>query len=132
MLREKILLLVYLVLRSISFADGTDNSFVSKCLDNTYQIWMSLFLSALQTSPKSHIFIKKLVLKILIVIFRDFSMYSRKSLALSLIPIWKFFNQITSLYIAHNVYLIDVENIDYLFSEEAKQLPHTTVRTVNL
>lgn len=36
MLREKILLLVYLVLRSISFADGTDNSLVNKCLDNTF------------------------------------------------------------------------------------------------
>lgn len=36
MLREKILLLVYMVFRSISFADGMDNNFVIKCLDNTF------------------------------------------------------------------------------------------------
>ncbi|CAD8159758.1 unnamed protein product [Paramecium octaurelia] len=132
MLREKILLMVYLVLRSISFADGTDNSLVNKCMDNTFQIWMSLFLSALQTSPKSHIFIKKLVLKILIVIFRDFGVYSRKSLALSLIPIWKFFNSITQLYIGHIVYQIDVEHIDGLFVEESKELPISNQRIINL
>ena len=51
MLREKILLLVYLVLRSISFADGTDNTFVSKCLDNTYQIWMVLKINLNIISP---------------------------------------------------------------------------------
>ena len=47
LIREKILLLVYQVFRSISYADGTDNNLVNKCLDNTFQIWMSLFLSAL-------------------------------------------------------------------------------------
>ncbi|CAD8134500.1 unnamed protein product [Paramecium pentaurelia] len=131
-LREKILLLVYLVFRSISFADGTDNSLVNKCLDSTFQIWMSLFLSALQTSPKSHIFIKKLVLKILIVVFRDFGVYSRKSLSLSLIPVWKFFNSITQLYVGHIVYQIDIEHIDSLFSEESKELPQTNYRIINL
>lgn len=130
-IREKILLLVYQVFRSISYADGTDNHLVSKCLDNTFQIWMSLFLSALQTSSKSHIFIKKLVLKVniktyykvLIVIFRDFAMYSRKSLAIALIPIWKFFNSITQLYVGHNVYQIDLDSIEEIFSPEGKQLP---------
>lgn len=102
---------------------------VSKCLDNTFQIWMSLFLSALQTSSKSHIFIKKLVLKVLIVIFRDFSMYSRKSLAISLIPIWKFFNSITQLYVGHNVYGIELEAIDEMFNgTEGKRLPRTRSR----
>jgi hypothetical protein len=35
-LREKILILVYQVFRSISYADGTDNHLVNKCLDSTF------------------------------------------------------------------------------------------------
>ena len=57
MLREKILLLVYLVLRSISFADGTDNSLISKCLDNTFQIWMVKLLH-IYHSPCSYLLSK--------------------------------------------------------------------------
>jgi hypothetical protein len=36
--------LVYQVFRSISYADGTDNSLVSRCLDSTFQIWMVTYL----------------------------------------------------------------------------------------
>jgi hypothetical protein len=60
------------------------------------------------------------------VIFRDFSIYSRRSLQISLIPIWKFFNSITQIYVAHNVYGITIESTEELFSgSECRRLPPT-------
>lgn len=68
------------------------------CFDETYELWMSLFISALNSSPKSHINIKRYILKILTVIFRDFTYYSRNSILKCLNPIWTFFNKILPLY----------------------------------
>lgn len=59
-------------------------------------------------------------------------MYSRKSLAISLIPIWKFFNSITQLYVGHNVYGIELECLDELFScSDNKKLARYAQRVPN-
>lgn len=73
---------------------------------------MSFFLSALQTSPKSHIGIKRQILRILTVLFRDYPKYSRKSLGNFLPVIWKFLNQNLPLYIWTVVYDIPLDFID--------------------
>jgi len=73
---------------------------------------MSLFISALQTSPKFHINIKKHILKILTVIYRDFTHYSRNSVASSLTSIWNYFNSILPLFIQTNVYDYDLDDLD--------------------
>jgi len=96
-LREKILVLLYLAISSFAYADGPNDQLVKECFDDTYQIWISLFISSLQTSPKSHIRIKKLIVKILTIIFRDFTHYSNKTMQITLQPIWKFFNNLMPL-----------------------------------
>jgi len=52
------------VIQTITYADGLDNALVASCLDETYDIWISLFTSALQSSPKSHISIKRYIIKV--------------------------------------------------------------------
>lgn len=45
--REKLLILLYLVITQFSYADGVDNKLVTMCFDETYDLWISLFISAL-------------------------------------------------------------------------------------
>ena len=96
-MREKVLILLYLAISAFAFADGQNDALVKECFDDTYEIWMSLFISSLQTSPKSHIRIKKFIVKILTIIFRDFTHYSKKTIQTALQPIWKFFNTLMPL-----------------------------------
>lgn len=46
--REKILILVLMVIRSFSSFDGSDDSIVDECFKESYDLWLSLFMSALQ------------------------------------------------------------------------------------
>ena len=82
---------------SFAYADGVNNTLVHQCFDETYELWISLFISTLQTSIKKNLGIKRFILKIFSVIFRDFTHYSKKSLQIALQPIWKFFNQFMPL-----------------------------------
>jgi hypothetical protein len=41
------------------------------CFDGTYDIWMSLFISAIQSSQKSNINIKKYIMKVLLLLYRS-------------------------------------------------------------
>eukprot|EP01017_Pseudomicrothorax_dubius_P041109 TRINITY_DN6546_c0_g2_i5.p1 TRINITY_DN6546_c0_g2~~TRINITY_DN6546_c0_g2_i5.p1 ORF type:complete len:631 (-),score=169.14 TRINITY_DN6546_c0_g2_i5:1645-3537(-) len=110
-LREKVLVLLYLAISSFSWAEDSDASVVAKCFDETYDLWMSFFLSALQTSPKSHISLKRYILKILTIIFRDLPRYSKKSLGPAVNVIWKFLNQNLPLYVWSVIYDVPIENI---------------------
>ncbi len=96
-LREKVLILLYITISSFAYADGVDDNIVHTCFDETYELWMSVFISTLQTSQKIFLGIKRFVVKILTVIFRDFTHYSKKSLQTSILPVWKFFNQLMPL-----------------------------------
>ena len=42
--RERILEILYLALRTLSWADGIDNLLVEKCLNDTFNSWMALFV----------------------------------------------------------------------------------------
>lgn len=42
--REQVLEVLYLSLRTISWADGIDNELVDTCLSETFNSWMALFL----------------------------------------------------------------------------------------
>ncbi|EGR32294.1 hypothetical protein IMG5_089160 [Ichthyophthirius multifiliis] len=110
--REKLMVLLYLTVSQFAYADDVNNQLVSQCFDDTYEAWMNLFISALKTNPKTHINMKRYILKILTVIYRDFTYYSRKSIAQRLQPIWKFFNSILPLYIWTNVYGVPLNQLD--------------------
>lgn len=86
-----------MAISSFAYADGVDDSVVHSCFDETYELWMSVFISTLQTSQKTFLGIKRFIVKILTVIFRDFTHYSKKSLQTALLPVWKFFNQLMPL-----------------------------------
>mmetsp|Transcript_23348 Transcript_23348/g.20263 ORF Transcript_23348/g.20263 Transcript_23348/m.20263 type:complete len:291 (-) Transcript_23348:2700-3572(-) len=108
-LREKTLKLLYLCIDSFSYAEGTDNMLIRQCFDSTYNEWISIFTSALQTSSRSNITIKRLILKILTKIFSELEMYSSKTLNVIIQPIWKFMNSNLSVYIWNSVYGIPLE-----------------------
>jgi len=64
LLREKLLLLFYLVIQTFSYADDNKNKLVGECFDETYFSWMHLFMSVLQTSPSSFLSIKFYIVKV--------------------------------------------------------------------
>ena len=87
--REQIFEVLYLCLRTVSWADGIDNEVVEASLNDTFNSWIALFLQIIQTNPQSFFYIKKSALKCLTVIFRDFINYSRECLGMILKPAWK-------------------------------------------
>ena len=57
-------MLVYLAIDSFAWADNDKDEIVRECLDRTYQEWLSLFISVLQTSAKSRLKMKKYILQV--------------------------------------------------------------------
>lgn len=76
--RELILQILFLNLRCISWADGIDNKLVEKCLNDTFNQWMTVFLQVIQSDSRKFFDLKRHALKCLTVIFRDFINYSRE------------------------------------------------------
>ncbi|EGR29523.1 importin 9, putative [Ichthyophthirius multifiliis] len=107
--RVKLIVLLYMIVGSFAWADDLNNQLVSQCFDDTFEAWINLFMSALKTNPKSHIKMKIYILKILNIIYRDFTYYSRKSISSKLIPIWSFFNSILPLYMWNCVYNVPLK-----------------------
>jgi len=64
---EKLLMLVYLAIDSFAWADNDQDDIVRQCLDRTYQEWMSLFISVLQTSARSRLKMKRYILKVILM-----------------------------------------------------------------
>lgn len=85
-------MLLNLCISSFSFADGYKNSIVKECFADTYDLWFSTFTSALQSSPGSLLRIKKQIIRILIILFRDFTDFTKETIGNALIPVWKFLN----------------------------------------
>jgi hypothetical protein len=56
--------LVLQVVKSFSMLDGVDDEIVSECFEGTFELWMSLFISALQGSINLNIGIKKYIIKV--------------------------------------------------------------------
>ena len=90
--RELVLEVLFLCLRTVSWADGIDNELVDTCLGETFNSWMALFLQIIQTNPKTFFDIKRNALKCMTVIFRDFINYSRDCINMILKPAWKLLN----------------------------------------
>jgi hypothetical protein len=133
-LREKLLILLYLAIQSFSWADGTDKEVLESCFASTYSEWMSLFISSLQTQVKSHINIKRYILKILTVIFRDLHGYSLKSINMCIQPIWKFLNNNLPLFTWTVVFGIPLDKLDQNLkplSLDANVIPFKPFHKVN-
>lgn len=65
-IREKLMYLVLQVIKSFSMLDGVEDEIVSECFEGTFELWMSLFISALQGSINLNIGIKKYIIKVII------------------------------------------------------------------
>lgn len=63
------------LVKTFSILDGVEDETVHECFDGTFHIWMGLFISALQSSINLNIGIKKYIIKILIILFRDMQKY---------------------------------------------------------
>lgn len=53
-----------LVIRTFSGYDGTQDTIVAECFADSYDTWMSLFVSGLQVSTTIHINMKRYFLKV--------------------------------------------------------------------
>ena len=69
--RAKLLWLVLQVLKTFSGLDGADDAAVRACFDGTFELWMSLFVSALQGSLNLNLPIKKYILKVVLRLARS-------------------------------------------------------------
>ena len=86
--REKILHILYLCFRCVSWSDGIDNDLVEASLDPTFNDWMNHFLEILPMKDEISVEMKNVALKCLTVLFRDFINYSRDCINLILKPSW--------------------------------------------
>jgi hypothetical protein len=109
--RERLLILVLLVIRTFSGYDGTQDTIVAECFADSYDTWMSLFVSGLQVSITIHTNMKRYFLKVqssiiqsLTLIFRDMLRYSGRSLQGSLLPVWEFCYRVCPLYLWTTVF----------------------------
>lgn len=83
--------MVLQLIKTFSVFDGVEDEVVRECFDGTFHIWMGLFIAALQSSINLNIGIKKYILKILVILFRDMQKYvhlKQKEQSLQIFPIW--------------------------------------------
>lgn len=63
-MREKLLYLVLQLVKTFSMLDGQQDDTVRECFDETFELWMSIFISALQGSITLNLGIKKYIVKV--------------------------------------------------------------------
>lgn len=63
-MREKLLYLVLQLVKTFSMLDGVQDDTVRECFDDTFELWMSIFVSALQGSIHLNLGIKKYIVKV--------------------------------------------------------------------
>lgn len=105
--RAKLLCLVLQIIKSFSPLDGVEDSIVRGCFEGTFELWMSMFISALQGSLNLNLSIKKYIVKTLVVIFRDmqrFLTYKKYYKPGNLYTIWEFTYRMLPLYIWSHVW----------------------------
>lgn len=66
-IREKLLYLVLQLIKTFSMLDGVQDETVRECFDETFELWMTTFISALQGSINLNLGIKKYIIKVLLV-----------------------------------------------------------------
>jgi hypothetical protein len=74
--RAKLLCLVLQIVKSFSPLDGVEDGTVRACFDGTFDLWMSLFVSALQGTLNRNLPIKKYILKVSHLFFRFWWLFS--------------------------------------------------------
>jgi len=65
-MREKLLFLVLQLIKTFSMLDGFQDEVVRECFDGSFELWMSVFISALQGTVSLNINIKKYIIKVLL------------------------------------------------------------------
>ena len=102
-IREKLLFIVYLALKTFNYADDCDFELVKKCFDSTFYFWVYEFIIPLITSTDSNnlqlIPLKLIATKILTVIMRDLPQYAGEEFPKLFYQIWSFFNANIPLFI---------------------------------
>jgi len=102
-----LLYLVLQIIKSFSPLDGYEDKAVRECFEGTFELWMSMFVSALQGTLNLNLAIKKYIVKILVVIFRDMQRFlaSKKYYKPSnIFTIWEFTYRVLPLYIWTHVW----------------------------
>lgn len=105
--RAKLLCLVLQIIKSFSPLDGVEDNIVKSCFDGTFELWMSLFISALQGTLNLNLPIKKYILKILIVIYRDMQRYltlRKYNQPTHIFTVWEFTYRLIPLYLWSHVW----------------------------
>jgi hypothetical protein len=82
-MREKLLYLVLQLVKTFSMLDGVQDEAVRECFDETFELWMSIFISALQGSITLNLGIKKYILKVSLAPRRHWSSFSETCSATS-------------------------------------------------
>lgn len=86
-----------------------DEFLCSECFDGTFDLWMSLFSSIMKSSLTSHLGLKKYVLKILVIVYRDMAVYAAKKMKKSngvqeLCNVWEFSYRFLAVYLLAQVW----------------------------
>jgi hypothetical protein len=63
-MREKLLYLALQLIKTFSMLDGVQDEIVRQCFDETFELWMSIFISVLQGSVNLNLGIKKYIIKV--------------------------------------------------------------------
>lgn len=66
-MREQVLMLVYLGITKLTWADETDPKILRACLDSTYDEWIKIFESILSSETTKSIGIKMQVFRVAIL-----------------------------------------------------------------
>jgi hypothetical protein len=99
--RVDILALVHLVLKSLATAEDQEQ-LAAECLEPTYELWMSLFMSVLKTSIHKHVNLKRQALRCIIIITRDLQAFQSRALG-HVLGVWGFVCEQLPLFLFHTL-----------------------------
>jgi len=109
---EHNLVLVYLAIFSITHLESCDDELLRKCLEPVFKPFFSSFMQILSTDIRENIALKRYIVKILTILFRDMPEYSRKSLEIGMKELYEFLAKLMPLYVMNVVYGIEVASLD--------------------
>jgi hypothetical protein len=109
-------MLLYLSFGKFTWAEGVNDSIVQDCLGATYDIWMSLFISTLSTSPSKNLGLKLYIFRILSILFRDLRSFASKSFNQYIFILFKAVKDYLPIYLWHEVQNKRIEDFDAVSS----------------
>lgn len=93
---------------------------MNECLSTTYDIWMSLFISTLSTSPSKNLGLKLYIFRILSIIFRDLKSYASKSFNQYIFILFKAVKDYLPIYLWHEVQNKKIEDFEAVQNKSLK------------